>query len=407
MAQEASENLRLKRDNLITICKETRHIALPGETTGEQTPRDGSIPEPFQYIPSQLSTEIYGDDLVPEVCDFSTPYIHTETDVVDATIEEPDDYDIEVAKAMEAMLSREQSQEHTEPVFQIPGLICFNPVSEEKLLQQAKRKRESVLSPQEPSVDESDTVQPSEKRRKVEVSPPEGSKKGRKDRRGKVGPSRLFRESGSLALVFQATFGVGSTQTLEEGSCDAPELTGLDYELLGGDSSDSIQAQSSVTQDLEEITTEEEPSPVVTTPRAGRSKDRLRRVVERTLKRYDKSTWPSEKVSRREERMLAQMEQSALVTNEEEPKAEKKSSEARAKEELSVSRSNREVSSSKALPRMPDVQWSTTGSEAEAEMAEWEKEKQKHRQSALLLFLKPSVTSARAVRPSGAWSGME
>ena len=87
-----------------------------------------------------------------------------EKEVPGSWVEEPDEYDIEMAKAMDEMISNDlHEQEHR------TGEVISTSVDTEEIRKQTKRKRESTYSSEPPPEDLSDHVDRDSKRRKLEV----------------------------------------------------------------------------------------------------------------------------------------------------------------------------------------------------------------------------------------------
>lgn len=320
MAREASGALQHKRSKILFGSK---FIPLPGETTGKQVtqvrePREAFQPRKSRFSPKvdmnnskavseedfkqmedfysnllrlkdgdmnvvdfdQVDFDQFDFDQVEsdqndfDQVDFdradADQYINTgssndeqvgsEKEVAASTTEDPDDYDIEMAKAEEEGLFEEQP----EPTPSIPGLPVFLAAVNREPERQTKRKRETVSSPELPTSDLPGEANHSEKRRKLQadtdfpqVPAPGLRKKGRNEHGGKLEPHLLFLRSSALAAVAQAVEAAGAVETPQEDSPDTPELDPLDLELLGEEPSNSEQTHPSVSKDLKTIIAEE------------------------------------------------------------------------------------------------------------------------------------------------------
>ena len=162
---------------------------------------------------------------------------------------EPDDYEIEMAKAEEEQRLNERSEEQIEPApettdLEIPGFVAINTE-----VKQRKRERESECSPLPGQDDHND------KRIKLEIdtdsspSPTRTQRKKTKYQPGQIQAHELFCRSSSLAAIFEAAIAVGAQRASQEDSSDAPPLDALDLELLGEEPNGSQQTSSSLCED--------------------------------------------------------------------------------------------------------------------------------------------------------------
>ena len=253
-----------------------RAIPHPGCTKGKQdTPVRGPR-ETTQHGPSPLAQEVCVndtgavsedefremEDFYGQLCDHAGDYANlvdsefdtyisqstgeeaeSDVDISGSSVAELDDYDIEMAKLEDEGLFGELNV----------------PVNTEETGRQTKRNRETMFSPELPTVDRPGQVDQNQKRRKLEIGtnsshiPPSGQrKKAKKQRGGKLQPHNLFCRSSSLAAVFEAALAVGALEAQEDSS-DASELDALDLELLGEGPSNSKHEQSSVNGDLKVV----------------------------------------------------------------------------------------------------------------------------------------------------------
>ena len=174
----------------------------------------------------------------------------------DSFMAEPDDYDIEMAKAEADGLFNVSFEEQAEPSLEAPGLPNLDSVGKEETEGQRKRKQESVSAPEISPAALSGYVDLGEKRRKLEIgtnssrlSAPRRRKKSAKEQGGKLQPHYLFSRSSSLAAVFQAALATGALDAPQDENSDDSELDTLDLELLGEEPSNSEHTQSSVSED--------------------------------------------------------------------------------------------------------------------------------------------------------------
>ena len=271
-AQEASKILRNQRSRMVVALSRMPDsskrptIPLPGRTKGKQNTAIRGPRVTVQPAPSPLSYKVDANDIeivseedsedmlafYRKLCELGgnetnvvdsdhNTYIGGSTDneveadveVTGSSMEEPDDYDIEMAKAFEEQNS---------------GLPISSPVNAEQSGRQMKRERETDLSPGQ--------VGQNEKRRKLDIDTDSSQvsrsglrKKVRKGRSGSLQPHNLFYRSSTLAAVFQAALAVGTLEAPQEDTSDASRLTALDLELLGEEPSDSEQEESSVSED--------------------------------------------------------------------------------------------------------------------------------------------------------------
>ena len=276
VAREASKRLGQRRAQIIQSSKK-RSIPLPGCTKGKQKTKIGGPRQMNKHGPSSLSIEVdmngIGDvsaedhdemrEFWERLCDFGgsdtetiepeqNTYINwsndeevevdgeaqdgqeAEDDVAIAgfSTTEPDDYDIEMAKA-------------------------FDSIEPEGSKGQGKRKWESVSTSEEAPADISVPVDHEQKRRKLEIAtiPAKAStsapkRKVNKRKSGNLQPHYLFCRSSSLAAVFEAALAAEVLEPAQEESSNTPKLDSLDLELLGEEPSDSKQTQSKESNDL-------------------------------------------------------------------------------------------------------------------------------------------------------------
>ena len=166
-----------------------------------------------------------------------------EKEVPGSLVEELDDYDIEMAKAMDEILSNDlHEQEHC------TGEVISKSVDTEEISKQTKRKRESASSSEPPTEDVSDHADRDSKRRKLEigtesfqVSPPGQPKRTRREGPSKLEPNHRICQSPSLAAVSEATVAVGALGLPQMGSSNSSGLDAVDLELFGEGGSDSEQ----------------------------------------------------------------------------------------------------------------------------------------------------------------------
>ena len=135
-----------------------------------------------------------------------------EKEVPGSSMEEPDEYDIEMEKAMNEMLSNDLHERQ-----QCTSKVVSKPVDTEEISKQTKRKRESTDPLEPPTEDLSDHVDRDLKRRKLDVA-------------------------------------VGAVEPPQVGSSNATGLDSIDLELLGegeeGNESEQKHERSSVNEDL-------------------------------------------------------------------------------------------------------------------------------------------------------------
>lgn len=312
MAREASKQLREKRAQIIAKPGRRRSIPFPGCTEGKQDTEVRGPRDTVQHGPSLMSNEVdvndvvgvseqsfdemedfykelhdFEDDVPSEVninmqdferelgdsenddpsmvdSDFDT-YIDSftdynfETDVEGSgsSMTEPDEYDLEMAKAEEDGLFNRTVDQQVEPSLEYLNASVFNLVGTVDGDRQKKREWESESSPEFPTIAHvPGDADRNGKRRKLEIGtkssevPPPGlRKKANKARGGKLDACNLFCRSSCLAAVFQAAIAVGALDSPSENSSEAQELDALDMELLGEESSTS-QPQSSVNEDF-------------------------------------------------------------------------------------------------------------------------------------------------------------
>lgn len=174
------------------------------------------------------------------------------------SMEELDDYEIEMAKAMEEELSQDLHEQE-----QRTGEILSEPCHTNEISKQTKRKRESMSSLEPSTDDSSDHVDGDSKRTKLEmgtqsvqVSSSGPPKMTRREGPSKLELDHLFCRSSSLAAVCEAAATVGAFKSSQaDSSADSSGLSALDLELLGDESNDSEQkkTQSSIKEDLKLI----------------------------------------------------------------------------------------------------------------------------------------------------------
>ncbi len=287
VAYEASKHLHRTRSEIIESGRPS--IPSPGLTKGKQNTKIGGPRRATQHGPTPLSHEVDMSDtgLISEeefeeiqrfyrdICNQEgdeantvesndNTYIGWSTEkiddnivkVTDSFMAEPDDYDIEMAKAEADGLFNASCDEQAEPSLEAPGLPDFDSVGKEETEGQRKRKQESDLAPEVSPAALSGHVDHGEKRRKLEtgtnssgLSAPRRRKKSAKEQGGKLQPHYLFSRSSSLAAVFQAALAVGALGAPQEDNSDDSELDSLDLELLGEEPSNSEQTQASVSED--------------------------------------------------------------------------------------------------------------------------------------------------------------
>ncbi len=275
-AYEASKHLHRTRSEII---KSGSSIPSPGLTKGKQNTKIGGPRRTTQHGPTPLSHEVdmsdtgiipeedfeeiqkfyrdlcnLGDDDANTVESNDNTYIGWFTEKIDdnnmkttdSFMVEPDDYDIEMAKAEADGLFNVSSEEQAEPSLEAPGLPNLDSVGKEEAEGQRKRKQESVSAPEISPAALSGHVDHGEKRRKLEIgtnssrlSAPRRRKKSAKEQGGKLQPHYLFSRSSSLAAVFQAVLATGALEAPQEDNSDDSELDALDLELLGEEPSNS------------------------------------------------------------------------------------------------------------------------------------------------------------------------
>ena len=302
-------------------------VPLPGYTKGKQNTAVPQYQGPTKHrvsILSPLSQEINENDIrgVPErsvenenmqtlygrfsdfwendrkmidseldtyINDSTDDEVESDLEVTGSWMAEPDDFDIEMAKAEEEGLFNVSSGEE-----QTPGLAIPKPVSTGESRGQSKRKRESASSPESSTADLPGHVDRDPKRRRLEIgtnssqeTPPELRKKTRREGQGEFIAQDLFSQSSSLAAVLQAAPRVGALEAPQSDSADGLGLDSMDLELLGEQPGSSEQQQSSVSDDSE------------VSPRITRFSNRC--MINRSfmlangysIRRYDKPTKPS------------------------------------------------------------------------------------------------------------------
>ena len=276
VTREASKFLCEERASMKLHTK--RFIQLPGCTKGKYDPAVGrpraarqEAQHTTKHQPTNLSYDANVDDIDEEDDEAMQAYYGYLCETFDgdpsktvfdeeftrSSIEEPDDYDIEMAKAEEDGLFgdlHEDAPSSGEPTSDL--------VNTDEINKQTKRKRESAPSPEPPTEDLSDHVDRDLKRRRLEIgtessqaSPSELPKKRRREGPGKLEPHYLFCRSSSLAAVFEAAIAVEALEPPQVGSSSASGLDAVDLELLGEEHNDSEQKQtrSSVNENLKLI----------------------------------------------------------------------------------------------------------------------------------------------------------
>ena len=217
VTQEASNILHKERRRWIVSkmrkrsAKTPEFIPLPGCTEGKQETTVRGPRELKEHVRSSLRNEVDINDYT-EMGDFfeglcgvnggdnkkngstniyigdSDQTVGSKVKATDSSREEPDDYDIEMAKVEEAGFFKNQ----VEQTLQIPGLPIFNSGNTER---QTKRKRESIISPDSLTLDLPSDLDHDEKRR-----PSAGQwKSSPLSREGRDGQKKRKRESGISA----------------------------------------------------------------------------------------------------------------------------------------------------------------------------------------------------------------
>lgn len=158
-------------------------IPLPGSTKGKQNTTVRGPRKNYERVETALRNEVKDytemDNFFGELCDVnggdntksdcqtninigdSDQKVGSELEVTNSSREEPDDFDIEMAKAEEEGVLGEQAEQ----TFQIPGLPIFNPGNTEGAGRQTKRKRESTISLDSPTFDLPGDLDHDQKRR--------------------------------------------------------------------------------------------------------------------------------------------------------------------------------------------------------------------------------------------------
>ena len=264
MRLEASKFLCNKR--ALIKRRSRRYIQLPGCPQGKHDPAVGgrrAAREKAQHTtkhqPHNLSHYANVDDIDEEDDEAMQAYYAFLCETYDgdpsktvfdeeftrSSIEEPDDYEIEMAKAEEDGLLgdlHEDAPSSGEPTSDL--------VNTDEINKQTKRKRESAPSPEPPTEDLSDHVDRDLKRRRLEIgtesfqASPSGLPKKRREGPGKLEPHHLFCRSSSLAAVFEAAIAVEALEPPQVGSSSASGLDAVDLELLGEEHNDSEQKQT-------------------------------------------------------------------------------------------------------------------------------------------------------------------
>ena len=188
----------------------------------------------------ESDTEVTGslmrepDDYDIEMAKVEEEEVEPDAEITGSSMEEPDDYDIEMAKAEEEGLFEALQEADQSTELSIP-----DPIPAEDAGKQTKRKRESDFPPELPTVDLPGHDDRDQKRRKLEediesfqIPPPGVRKKMRRQGRGKLEPHHLFCRSSSLAAVFEAAVAVGALEAPQRDSSDTSELDTVDLELL-------------------------------------------------------------------------------------------------------------------------------------------------------------------------------
>lgn len=233
--------------------------------------------------------ELIDSELDTYINDSTNDEVESDVEVTSSSMAEPDDFDIEMAKAEEEGLFNVSSGEE-----QIPGLTNSNPFSTEDFGGQTKRKRQSASSPDSSTADLPGQVDRDPKRRRLEIginssqdTPSELRKKPRREGQGRLESQELSSQISSLAAVFQAAPEVGALEAPQGNSADGLTPDPIDLELFGEQSGRSEQQRSSVSGDSE------------VTPRTRRLNNRC--MINRSfmlangyrIRRYDKPTKPS------------------------------------------------------------------------------------------------------------------